>query len=49
LVKHYLAKNNVTTLEHPPYSWPSFWWFLPVLSNEVTIEGTTILWCSWHD
>jgi hypothetical protein len=44
LVKDYLAKNKVTTLEHPPH-------FLnlaladlfPVPSTEINIEGTALL------
>jgi len=41
LVKNLLAKNNMTTMEHPPYSRdlaPAD--FLPVLSTEINIERT---------
>jgi hypothetical protein len=44
LVEDFLAKNNVTTLEHPPYSLdlaPAD--FLPVPSTEIRIEGTVML------
>ena len=41
----FLAKNNVTTLQHP---WPGCSWFFPVTSTEIGIEKTALLWCYWH-
>jgi len=44
LVKDFLLKNNVTTLEHPPYSSnliPAD--FLPVPSTEINTEGMALL------
>jgi transposase len=44
LVKDFLVKNNVTTLEHPTYSSdliPAD--FLPVPSSEISTEGTALL------
>jgi hypothetical protein len=44
LVKVYLAKNNVTTLQHLPYSpdqAPTD--FLPVPSTEISTERTALL------
>ena len=43
LVKDFLAKNNVTTLEHPPYS-PDLaaTEFLPGPSREISFEGTAL-------
>jgi len=43
-----LAKNKVTTLEHPPYSWPSSSRFLTPASTEISIEWTVLLWC-YHE
>jgi hypothetical protein len=44
LVKDFVAKNNVTTLEHPTYSLDlAAADFLPVPSTEISIEGTALL------
>jgi hypothetical protein len=44
LVKDFLAKNNVTTLEHPPYfCYLAAADFLPVAVTEVSIKGTALL------
>ena len=43
-VKDFLSKNNVTTLQHPPYSSGlAAADFLLVLSTEISIEGTVLL------
>ena len=44
LFKDFLAENNVTTLQLPPYS-PDL---APVPSTEISIERTALLWCYWH-
>jgi hypothetical protein len=52
LFKLFLAKNSVTTLEHPPpppYSWSGSSWFSPVPSTSVGIKGSALLWCNWHN
>jgi hypothetical protein len=44
LVKDFLAKNNLTTLEHNPYSpKPAPADFLPVPSNYLSTEGMALL------
>jgi len=32
----------------PILSWPSYSWFLPVTSKEISIEGTALLCFYWH-
>jgi hypothetical protein len=41
-IKNFLAKNNETTLEHPPYSPNLGPADLPVPSTEISIEGTAL-------
>ena len=49
LLKDFLAKNNMTSQEHPPKrSWTDSSWFLPVHSSEMSTEGTALLWCYWY-
>jgi histone-lysine N-methyltransferase SETMAR len=45
LVKEFLAKNNVKTLAHPPYSPDLAPADFYVPSSEISNEGMLLLWC----
>ena len=49
LVKDFLAKNNVTTLEHP---YTLLTWLQLIFTHSlkwISMEGTVILWCYLHN
>jgi len=47
LVKDFLAKNDVTVLDHPSY-WLGCSWMLHIPATQISMEGRALLWCYWH-